>query len=113
MFNYNVEKLNSLFRTIIEANLPADTYNWLLEQAKLAGKDGDIGKFKIAFSVVSRKITKPAIDLTKQQEEEIEELVPGLSTARWSMKKLCRIWLVMQVDAEDKERYIKKIEELF
>jgi len=113
MFNYNFNTLNNLFYSLIQSNVDAETLDWLKEKADLANESDSFNKFKIAFSIVSRKVPKAKIQLDKSDEETIEELIPNLSVSRWSLKKLCRVWLIMQIGAGDRAVYINKIEELF
>jgi len=113
MFNYNFNILNNLFYTLIQANVDEETLVWLQEKAQLANADESFNKFKIAFSIVSRKVPKVRIELSDADRETIASLIPDLSIDRWSVKKLCRVWLIMQINADDEAAYISKITELF
>lgn len=113
MFNYNFKTLNNLFYSIIQSNIDTETLEWLKEKVELANDVESFNKFKIAFSIVSRKVPKIGIEMSAADEQAIGELVPGLSISRWSIKKLCRIWLIMQINAEDKTSYLARIEDLF
>jgi len=113
MFNYNFDTLNHIFRSLIEKNVDKPTLEWLDEKAALANDADAFNKFKIGFSIVSRKVDKRPVLLEETEKEKIQSLVPGFSIARWSVKKLCRVWLIMQVKAEDRGLYIARIEELF
>ena len=56
MFNYNFDTLNNIFRSLIEKNVDQPTLEWLDEKAALANDDEAFNKFKIGFSIVSRKV---------------------------------------------------------
>lgn len=113
MFNYNFDTLNNIFRSLIEKNVDQPTLEWLDEKAALANDAEAFNKFKIGFSIVSRKVDKRVLQLDESEENEVQSLVPGFSISRWSVKKLCRVWLIMQVKADDRDLYIARIEELF
>ena len=113
MYNYKFDSLNDIFRALLEKNVDKPALDWLDEKAALANDAEAFNKFKIGFSIVSRKVEKRQVQLDDSEESEIQSLVPGFSIARWSVKKLCRVWLLMQVKAEDRELYIARIEELF
>jgi len=113
MFNYNFNILNNLFYSLIQANVDAETLTWLQEKVALANEPESFNKFKIGFSIVSRKVPKIRIELSDADRETIASLIPNLSIDRWSVKKLCRVWLIMQINADDEAAYIPKIEELF
>ena len=113
MFNYNFNILDNLFYSLIQSNVDAETLAWLHEKVELANDRESFNKFKIAFSIVSRRVPKIRIELTDSDQETIANLIPNLSIDRWSVKKLCRVWLIMQITADDEAAYIEKIEELF
>jgi len=113
MFNYNFNTLNTLFYSLIQSTIDSETFNWLQEKAALANENGSFNKFKIGFSIVSRKVPKMGIDINDVDADAIKELIPGFSISRWSIKKLCRVWLIMQISAADRTAYVSKIEELF
>lgn len=113
MFNYNFDILNNLFHSIIQARVDSETLSWLQEKADLANGDEPFNKFIIAFSIVSRKVPKVETAASEKDIETIQAAIPNFSISKWSLKKLCRIWLIMQIDAKDESLYISKIEELF
>src|SRR5690606_26930976 len=108
MFNYNFNILNNLFYSFIQAIVDAETIYWLQEKAALANEDESFNKFKIGFSIVSRKVPKIRIELSDADRQTIATLIPNLSIDRWSVKKLCRVWLIMQINAADRTTYLTK-----
>lgn len=107
------EQLNTafkkLFTSILEKNLDKETLLWLKEKS---GHAGNI-QFNMAFAAVPRKTGKKEIIVEQSELEKVEELLPGFSIRGWTIDRLCRVWLLMQVDTKDKERYLNKINELF
>jgi len=43
----------------------------------------------------------------------LTELIPGFSLRDWSLDRLARVWLLMQVPSDDQQDYLKKINSLF
>src|SRR5690606_18244809 len=113
MFNYNFNILNILFFSIIQSSVDSETLVWLQEKADLANGDEPFSKFIIAFSIVSRKVPKVEVELSDEDADAINEIIPHFSISNWSLKKLCRVWLIMQIDPRDQASYIHKIDELF
>ncbi len=113
MFNYNFNILNNLFFSIIQSSVDSETLAWLQEKADLANGDEPFSKFIIAFSIVSRKVPKVGVEVSDKDAAAINEVIPHFSISNWSLKKLCRVWLIMQIDASDQASYIRKIDELF
>jgi hypothetical protein len=113
MFEYNFDSLKQLFRSLIEQNTDRTTLAWLDEKAGLANDPEAFAKFKIAFSMVSRKVDKRQLKVDQPTEDEIRSLIPGFTISGWTLLRLCRAWLVMQVKADDRELYIARVEDLF
>ena len=40
-------------------------------------------------------------------------MLPGFSMESWNIHRLCRVWLLMQINASEKENYLNKIETIF
>src|SRR5690606_26093528 len=112
MFNYNFNILNILFFSIIQSSVDSETLAWLQEKADLANGDEPFSKFIIAFSIVSRKVPKVGVEVSDKDAAAINEVIPHFSISNWSLKKLCRVWLIMQIDASEQASYIRKIDEL-
>ncbi|TCK84862.1 EboA domain-containing protein [Albibacterium bauzanense] len=113
MFNYNFNILNNLFHSIIQSSVDPETLIWLQEKADLANGNEPFSKFIIAFSIVSRKVPKEEVKLSDKDADTINGVIPHFSISKWSLKKVCRVWLIMQIDSSDEASYISKIEELF
>lgn len=113
MFNYNFNTLNSLFFSLIQSNLDNEAFEWLKGQADIANEIGTSSKFKIGFSMVARKVPNGKIKMDRDAAEAIDSVISGFSITDWDLKKLCRVWLIMQIGAGDRNTYISKIEDLF
>ena len=66
-----------------------------------------------AFVSAPRFLEKRAVHTTQEQQWELNTEVPGFSVENWSLVRLCRVWLLTQLDPSDKETYVKNIETLF
>ena len=113
MYNYRFNILNNLFSALIQSAVNPETFEWLKEKANLANEEEAFNQFKISFSLVARKIPKTGIEINKEDEEMLTNEIPGLSIAEWSIQKLCRAWMIMQIATNDRSLYLSKVEELF
>lgn len=105
--------INNLFSIIIEKNLNAASYQWLLEKAgALAGTTGNY-QLNLAFTSMPRKTGKKEIIVEDFKRNAISEVLPGLIIDHWTIDRLCRVWLLMQLEMSDKESYVQRIENLF
>ena len=112
IYTYNFDRLEKLLFTIISHNSDADFIEWLKDTSNLTNESTSFNKFKIAFSLVSRKVANQSIQLSSSQEEELKKEF-GLILTNWDLHRLCRVWMILQIDASDKEAYIAKINDLF
>lgn len=111
MYSYDFDKLEKLLFTIISQNAKPDVLIWLKDISILANEESAFNKFKVGFSLVSRKIPHQPFQITKLQNEELKQF--GLTLADWDLQKLSRIWMIMQIDPTVKEVYVNKINDLF
>lgn len=112
MYSYDFDKLKKLLFTIISQNSEGDFLEWLKNTSILANESTSFNKFKIAFSLVSRKVPNQNIQLNNSQEEELKKQF-GLILTNWDLQRLCRIWMILQIDASDEKTYTAKINDLF
>lgn len=105
--------IKDLFTKIVEKNLPAEAYKWLREKAKQsAAPDGNY-QLNLTFTAIPRKTGKEGLSIKKEDNDKLASLLPGFSLAHWTIDRLSRVWLLMQLESEDKEKYINRIENLF
>lgn len=111
-FAYDYDALNRFLQDLLSENLQPQAWEWLAgEGQKVRG--GETGKFAISFVAMPRKTGKSIIDVTGKTEADASRLRNGLSLTGWTADRLSRVWLLMQLDARDKEKYISAIERLF
>ena len=111
-YPYDFDKLEELIFTIIAQNNESNFLEWLKDSSILANESTSFNKFKVAFSLVSRKVPNQSIQVNTSQEEELKRQF-GLTITNWDLQRLCRIWMILKIDVSDKERYKTKINELF
>jgi hypothetical protein len=103
MFNYNAEAVKAIFKTIVQATIAPDVFIWLEEKRAL----------NTAFVLLPRKTGKSVINITKEQAEQLAVILPGFSVDGWSIDRLSRAYLLLNLDVADKDEYFRKIENLF
>jgi hypothetical protein len=102
--------IKDLFTTIIERDVNPDTYKWLCDKA---GQASDNYQLNIGFTAIPRKTGKKEVAIEESEVNKIADLLPGFSISQWSIDRLSRVWLLMQLESGNKENYIGKIENLF
>lgn len=105
--------IGELFSTIIEKNVRAETYQWLLEKAVMSSGSANNYQLNLTFTSMPRKTGKKRIVISKLEMEAMSEILPGLIIDHWTIDRLCRVWLLMHLEYRDKEIYIQKITSLF
>jgi hypothetical protein len=104
--------IEHLLAEIIKQNSSGDQWNWLQEKSS-PPKNATATQLNIAFTAVPRKTGKKIIEATLDQERHIKTLLPGFSIHEWTIDRLCRVWLLAQLNADQKDSYIRIIEGLF
>jgi hypothetical protein len=67
----------------------------------------------VGFAATTRKTGKQPVVLSEKENTEIQHIRPHLNVQHWAIDRLCRVWLIMYLDATDQQKYIRTIENLF
>ncbi|MFB5944311.1 EboA domain-containing protein [Albibacterium profundi] len=113
MYTYDFDKLNQLFSSLIEQHVNELALPWIKEKAEVAQGRDSFNKFPLAFAMVTRKVKNEPLNISGEIMAEISSVIPKLSISHWSVRRLVRVWLVMQINASDKDQYTKQIKSLF
>ena len=111
--------LKDVFADIIHHNVTADTKTWLQEalrtKVSLQQPDGEKNgaQLNFAFAAVPRKTGRQLIQVTREEHDRLKEIHPPFSIKDWTIDRLCRVWILLQLDSSDKENYFRKLENLF
>lgn len=110
-YAYQVAALNTLMQQLLEQQLPAGAWQWLQEKAVAVNSGGNA--FTVAFAAMPRKTGKQVVVPTPEQEAELNRLRTGFTIRNWTVDRLARVWLLLQLDASDLQQYTARIEQLF
>jgi hypothetical protein len=113
MFDYDIDALKSFLRNAIRNNVSPNAWKWLENEALFHQTNGDISRFNIAFVAMPRKTGKAPISISQEDEMQVKKLRRDLYITGWTNDRLCRVWLLMHLDADVKEKYTGVIENLF
>ena len=105
--------LKQLLKSIIQKNLTADIFAWLQDRADQSARENNNYQLNLTFASLPRKTGKKTTVVTEAEIAKMDLLLPGFSVQQWSIDRLSRVWLLMQLEATDKENYINRIENLF
>jgi hypothetical protein len=106
-------KIDGLLTRIIERNINGESYAWLLNKAADLGGKNNNDQLNIIFTSIPRKTAKKEIVIEETEAKEINAILPGLRIDHWTIDRLSRVWLLLQLEIDDKEKYIGQIESLF
>jgi hypothetical protein len=111
-FAYDVKNLEAGLAGVIRRHVPAEAWSWLQEKAQQIAK-GDGTSFNVAFSATPRKTGKQAVTVTGAESAAIQNIRSGFTIHHWTVDRLCRVWLILHLDASARAPYIQRIERLF
>jgi hypothetical protein len=106
-------KMKQLLTNLIERTISKETFTWLFDKAALISDSTSSFQLNVTFAAIPRKTGKKELDVKESESNEINNFLPGFSIHHWTIDRLCRVWLLMQLDCADKENYINTIENLF
>lgn len=105
--------IEGLLLSLISRHLSPQAFSWLQEKAAAIRSEQGTLQLNMAFAQLPRMTTKAALHLSAEEVQGIDMLIPGLSVTSWSIDRLSRVWLLMQVPDTDQDSYLKKINGLF
>ncbi len=105
--------LERVILKILQHNLSEVSLLWLEEKASQVCDEKEAAYLNKAFVTAHRNVGRSAIEVPQAELDALENLLPGYAMDGFTVDRLCRIYLLLQVNKTDKENYIHKIETLF
>lgn len=109
MFHYHFKQLNQLITDTISKHVTAEAFTWLKGKSAPAKP----AELYAAFAAIPRITGKKLIPSDNAVQEQVSTIRTGFIITNWSIDRLARVWLVMQLDATDKDKYFQIISNLF
>ncbi len=108
-----IPEFERLVAAIIEKNISTENMQWLNQQATLVKHEENAAKLYLAFVYIPRKTGHNIVKISDADEQQLTSLVPGFSLKGWTIDRLCRLWLLLQIPSTNQDDYSKKIDALF
>ena len=105
--------MEKLLADVLFQQLDKSIADWLKEKAEAVKVESAATHLNMAFTIMPRKTGKQIIAIASNQQRSIQASMAGFSIKEWSIDRLSRVWLLLQVNDSDKAIYIQKIEQLF
>lgn len=100
-------QIKQLFNSILQQNVSPEVWLWL------QGKAGDLNNLDQTFTLIPRKAGKTIVQLTGKDVAALQSISKEIDISKWTVDRLARIWLLMNLDATEQEKYLSAIENLF
>ena len=115
MKNYTdaIHSLRGLLFEVMTENCDVEFMKWISQASHDSENPLSIKDFKIRFSRLPRKLGSVSLPRLSLEQKESFEKDFGLGVSNWDLAKLCRIWMITQLDDRNKENYISFINDLF
>jgi len=110
MFGYDATAMKDLMWEIIVKHTSTEAQEWL---QKMGDTKNGAANFNTAFILIPRKTGKDVIQLSDEYKEKLSAIRGGISVDGWAIDRLCRVWLLLQLDTVDKDKYFRTMENLF
>ena len=113
IYLYDVDELKIVLSTLIKHYMSIDNYLWLEEKASLVALENNAAQLNLSFAAISRKTGREIIKLNADQKKQVNAILSEFSIDGWPLHRLCRTWILLQVNAVEKDNYTNKIDGLF
>ena len=87
--------------------------DWIEQKRTQIAQGAPARVFFTAFSAVPRYTGKQDLRLTQQDWQTIETICPGWFPGHWSIDQAARTLLVLSLPANDAEKYLQTLEQVF
>lgn len=108
-----INQLAGLFLQLIKRQLKPEAFDWFQHKVELVLREDKSVQLHLCFAHLPRMASRDLVVPDPAENQEVSRLLPGYSLEGWTLDKLCRVWLLMQLPSDDKEKYLKKIGSLF
>lgn len=105
--------LKGIFLEVLRKNLSTEAMQWLQNKAELIAEEEKSVQLHLCFSHIPRITLKNQIEFAGSEPAQISELLPGFEINSWTVDRLARVWMLLQLPAVDRDVYVKKINSLF
>lgn len=110
MFSYDHNELKALFSDVLKHNISEQAFTWLTEKSASLSSNSH---FSTTFVMLPRKTGKRPVQISPPQLQRLSHIRKGMDITGWTADRLARAWLILHLDASDKENYFRTIETLF
>lgn len=90
--------------------MPDEGFHWLKDRISSIQ---NTNHFNTTFVTAPRKTGKQILKIDPRIMEEIRDIRPGLDISNWTADRLCRVWLLLNLNEKEKDTYFITIENLF
>ncbi len=108
-----ISTFKQMLTRIIEKNVSPDVYDWLVGKVAQLTDKNNACELNFTFSAIHRKTGKNQVTLEERDIKNLETLLPGFRIQNWTIDRVARVWVLMQLESLDKEIYLTRIENLF
>lgn len=113
IIDIDCREVTLLLNSWISDRLSLDSLNWLKEkQAKIAEVIPE-EQFFTSFSSVPRYVGKKDLNLTSEDLLKASEIKPGWFPVHWSIDQTVRCLLILSLNKQQQDKYLKTINQLF
>lgn len=106
---YDERKVSTLLYQIILRHTPDTAEKWLSGQLTAWLQQGVLQQFNLAFSAAPRFLGRGEVEVTVEEKATLFPFVIN----DYTVDRLFRVWWLLQLPIQDKDVYIRTIENLF
>lgn len=109
MYSYPASRLRTLLAEYLQKEVKPDTWNWLQENKRHL----TVAEINKIFVLIPRKTGKTNLVFSNEFSATVQHTLAGLSLSDYTVDRLSRLWLLLNLDETDEVTYCRTIEGLF
>ncbi len=109
-----MDKINQFLQSILTTNqVQPESLAWIEEKVEEIKRDFRPNNFFMTFSAASRFFGHQSIQLTQEQQAQMNTFDKQISIQRWKMSQVARIFLLLQIPQDDENTFVEVLRQLW
>ncbi|WP_432710041.1 EboA domain-containing protein [Pedobacter sp.] len=108
-----LKTIGDLLLVVLKRNLKADAFLSLESKLDAIRTEARSFPLRMLFAQVPRLTGKQIVFLEAKELAVISSFLPENTFHGWTLERLCRVWVLLQISQADKICYLKMINDLF
>lgn len=112
-WSYERKAMLEVLEEMLQQTTTATQHEWLMNQAKNLNEQFSPSAFYLAFAALPRFVGKKFFSPDIETAHLLQQIRRNFRMEGWTLDRMARVYLLLQVPAADRGAYVQTIEQLF